>query len=349
MLFDTHAALLEGVREILSTEKDLSSQTRGCRLARRNWEIGDAIHNHLLANDGKPAYGEGLFESLAEHISVDQSTVYQMLRLRRCMPNLVSIPKLTWTHYLRIIPLKTLQEREFYERAAVQAGWKASQLKQRIKDGLYTEALQIGSAAYLPEPAPASGRLSPRKGQLYTYRLIRGLPGQAAQGDVVVDLGFGSQWPERIRGIDNPRPGMIVTASKTGRGTTAQYHFTVNRTRGRKLTTVKALPERVIDGDTILVRVDQGFISWRPERLRLRGIDCSELYSKSGQLARDYVRERLDQVEFVVISAGSRDLYGRCLSDLFYLPDSDDPAEVLANGHFLNRQLLDEGLAEPYA
>ena len=63
--FDTYRALLEGIDEIVSAEKDLGTQARGRRLARSYWEIGDAIHAHLLANEGKTTYGEGFFGRLA--------------------------------------------------------------------------------------------------------------------------------------------------------------------------------------------------------------------------------------------------------------------------------------------
>ena len=206
----------------------------------------------------------------------------------------------------------------------------------------------MGSAVYGSEELPAGQRLTPRKGKLYTYRLIRALPGQTAGEDCVVDLGFHNQWPGRLEGIAEPSEGMVVTSEKTGRNASPRYRFVVNRDRGRKLYTVKALCERVIDGDTILARIDQGFFTWHNARLRLRGIDTPELYSKAGRLARDYVQQVLEQVDFVVICTGSRDLYGRYLTDLFYLPGSEDPAEVLADGFFLNRQLLDEDLARPY-
>ena len=98
----------------------------------------------------------------------------------------------------------------------------------------------------------------------------------------------------------------------------------------------------------MLARLDCSFRSIRRERLRLRGIDTAELYSSAGQLARTFVQDALAAVEFVVVCSSGRDLYGRYLSDVFYLPGADDPAEVLTDGIFLNRQLLDEGLAEPY-
>ena len=65
---------------------------------------------------------------------------------------------------------------------------------------------------------------------------------------------------------------MIVTSTRKSRSASTPYRFTVNR-------------ERIIDGDTLLVRIDQGFDTWRTERLRLRGIDAPELYSTAGQHA----------------------------------------------------------------
>ncbi len=348
MLRDTYSALLDGIGEIMSSRKDLSSQSRGRRLARSYWDIGDAVHLHLLTHRGKSTYGESLIERLSKDLSLDQSLIYTMIRFRRCMPNLETFPKLSWSHYVQIVPLSSQKQREFYERAAFHESWSVRDLKQQIKTDLFTDAQQVGSAAYRTDIETTGRSLTPRKGRLYAYRLIRALPGQAADRDYLVDLGFYNQWPGPLEGIDNPREGMIVTSTKLGPSAAAPYHFTVNRDRGRKLYTVVALPERIIDGDTILARLDQGFDSWRTERLRLRGIDSPELYSAAGQRARDFVQQELEQVEFVVICTGSRDLYGRYLTDLFYLPGSDDPGEVLVHGIFLNRLLLDQNHARPY-
>ena len=271
-----------------------------------------------------------------------------MLRFRRGMPKVETFLRLTWSHYIQIIPLKSQKQREFYERTASQESWTVRELKAQINKNLFDAARQIGSAAYRSQVETTTASLSPRKGQLYTYRLIPPLPEQTASCQLLVDLGFNNHWTGQIAGIDNPRPGMIVTAEKHHRGARPAYRFSVNRHRGRKLYTVKAVCERVIDSDTVLARIDQGFDMWRRERLRLRGIDASELYSTAGQRARDYVTEAMEQVPFIVICTNSRDKYGRYLTDLYYLPGSSDPAEVLAGGFFLNRQLLDEGLARPY-
>ena len=88
MPFQSYDALIDGIDEIIAAQKDLGTQARGRRLARSYWEIGDSIHAHLLANEGKSTYGERFFIRLSDDLNLDQSLVYNMLRFRRGMPNL---------------------------------------------------------------------------------------------------------------------------------------------------------------------------------------------------------------------------------------------------------------------
>ena len=69
---------------------------------------------------------------------------------------------------------------------------------------------------------------------------------------------------------------------------------------------------------------------------------------KSGQRARARVEELLQSVDFVVLATARTDRYGRYLADVFYGIGQPDPAAVAAEGVYLNRQLLEEGLAGPY-
>jgi hypothetical protein len=59
--FQSSDALIDGIDEIIAAQKDLGTQARGRRLARNYWEIGDTIHTHLLANEGKSTCGERFF------------------------------------------------------------------------------------------------------------------------------------------------------------------------------------------------------------------------------------------------------------------------------------------------
>ena len=53
-------------------------------------------------------------------------------------------------------------------------------------------------------------------------------------------------------------------------------------------------------------------------------------------------------MDFVVLATARTDRYGRYLADVFYGIGVTDPTAVAAKGRYLNRQLLEEGLAGPY-
>lgn len=76
---------------------------------------------------------------------------------------------------------------------------------------------------------------------------------------------------------------------------------------------------RIIDGDTLDVVVDLGLGHRAFPRLRLRGIDTPELYTRAGRQARNFVERALTDSPAVVISTSRTDTYGRYLADVKYL------------------------------
>ena len=116
---------------------------------------------------------------------------------------------------------------------------------------------------------------------------------------------------------------------------------------GSRLHTYLGVVDRVVDGDTLEVRIDLGFRVWRSERIRLRGIDTPELNTPAGKQARAFVERELARCEFVVFHSYKTDLYARYIADLFYEPTLKDKNAVFEKGHFLNQKLLDAELALP--
>ena len=103
--------------------------------------------------------------------------------------------------------------------------------------------------------------------------------------------------------------------------------------------------ERVIDGDTLLVRIDLGFDVWKSERIRLRGVDTPELGTPEGRRAREFVTGTLAGAGTVVVKTYKTDAYARYVADLFHHPALERKEDIFTRGHFLNQQLLDQGLA----
>jgi micrococcal nuclease len=103
----------------------------------------------------------------------------------------------------------------------------------------------------------------------------------------------------------------------------------------------RAKIERVVDGDTVVLDIDQGLRTYRDnEWLRLFGIDAPEMVGltrTAGEAARAWLTTRLGDDELVLCTiADRRDSFGRYLGVLF-----DDMGNV-------NEALVEAGHAVPY-
>ena len=107
---------------------------------------------------------------------------------------------------------------------------------------------------------------------------------------------------------------------------------------------------RVVDGDTVIARVDLGFNTWKKVNIRLHGIDAYESRTRDleekakGLEATLFVQKALDSSDgkFTLRSMGL-DKYGRSLG-ILDIP-SEGPGHEPIN---LNQHLVNEGLAVPY-
>ncbi len=106
---------------------------------------------------------------------------------------------------------------------------------------------------------------------------------------------------------------------------------------------------KVIDGDTLILRLDLGFDVWKQQRIRLAGVDAPPIKEDGGQEAFEYMRGQMAKAKVVVARTGKVDAHGRYVAHVFYsLDEGADKEEVFQKGRWLNQELLDEGLARAY-
>ena len=95
---------------------------------------------------------------------------------------------------------------------------------------------------------------------------------------------------------------------------------------------------RIIDGDTIVLKIDLGFKLFWKVSCRLNGINCPELRSKDAQeriaakAAKDFTSSELPIGSIVLVYSVELDKYGRPLIDLFY-SDKHLNVELVNNNH----------------
>jgi endonuclease YncB( thermonuclease family) len=278
---------------------------------------------------------------------LSRSLVYEMLHFFRSFPLPRDLDQvladLTWTHCRTLLAVRDDEARAYYARQVQEHGWSVRQLTEQIREQAHAQRppRQIEAAA---QDMARGTPLQAKRGLLHTYRLVpvpAGWPGDEA---ALIDLGFSIHLPAARVGADVPADP-DPTARYTS--TNADGAFRLERTddaRARNYT-YTGLIESIIDGDTLWAYVDCGFGVWVRQKLRLRGIDCPELRTARGQRARDYVVEQLSRVDFVALTTTRPDKYDRYLADIFYLAGQTDPHAVLRQGSFLNRDLLNQGLA----
>jgi endonuclease YncB( thermonuclease family) len=337
----TYTTLREEVVQILQAGKARARQAVEHEKVQTYWEVGGVLQTHLLAHKGRAKYGEQVIVKLAEDVGIRERLLYEMIHLYQSFPILRSTAELTWTHYCALLSIPTQAKRDFYVREADAGGWSVRELKAQIK----AEAFEKGRIQTSEETAPrreTGPPLLPRRGRLYTYRVIESPGIDGKDGTPCIDLGF------ELYHVPAPgeteSPGRIIESVREEEAPD-RYQFKVRRAGREKLYTYRAVVEGVVDGDTLWTRVDCGFRTWTRQKLRLRGIDTPETSTVAGQRVRDFVTQTLREVPFVVLTTTKSDKYDRYLSDLFCLPGGTDPQDALDKGTFLNQQLLDQGMA----
>jgi|APHM01.1.fsa_nt_gi Micrococcal nuclease (thermonuclease) homologs len=98
--------------------------------------------------------------------------------------------------------------------------------------------------------------------------------------------------------------------------------------------TFKAHPIHVVDGDTVDLRVDLGFRTYKKIRVRLGGVDTNEIYGveddtqeyMTGVEQKEFVERKLfaesERGEVIFNSQDEKGKYGRWVGDIFINDES---------------------------
>lgn len=105
--------------------------------------------------------------------------------------------------------------------------------------------------------------------------------------------------------------------------------------------------EKIIDGDTLLLKADLGFFVTTLIKVRLSGIDTEPIKTELGKQAKQFVKEQLKDASLLV-ETHKRGKYGRYLAYLYYHKEYDRFEELIRHGKVLNDELIKEKLAVEY-
>ena len=279
-----------------------------------SWEIGKEIESNLKENKGS-GYGEELFRQLVKDMSIARTALYQMHNFYKTYPKLPSQEKsLSWSHYRNLIAVKDAQTRAQLEGLVIEKNLSTDKLQRAIAGT--KKVKQKNSAEKIIK------KLRVTRGKLFTYTTTK-------EGEI--DLGFNILLEKNY-------------ATNKQVQTDSSQALTLNQPKSSY--TYKAELERVVDGDTIHVKLDLGFGIKHREILRLAKINAAEAETTEGKKATTALKKILKDLPFLIVKTNKTDIYGRYIADVFFGKGS--PEKIAENGEYLNQVLLDRGLVENY-
>ena len=114
------AELLGDLRQIIDSARSRVAATANYELTAMYWHIGDRINRDVL-NNARAEYGKQIVSTLSTQLQqeygtkgFEERTVRRMMQFAQLFPDfqIVSplVSKLSWSHFLIVMPIKTSQE-----------------------------------------------------------------------------------------------------------------------------------------------------------------------------------------------------------------------------------------------
>lgn len=123
------------------------------------WHVGKKVNNFVL-NNQRAEYGKQIVVTLSRQLQEKYGNNFEEKNFRRMLQfadefkdfeNVVTLSRyLSWSHFLTIIPLKTVEKQQFYAIQAAQQSWGVRELRKQIKNKSF-ERTEIANSQILPE------------------------------------------------------------------------------------------------------------------------------------------------------------------------------------------------------
>ena len=150
------SALIESARESIASYANAT-------LTMTYWQIGSIIDSEVLGA-GRAEYGAQILVTLSQELTgrfgrgFDEPNLNRMVKFSRLFPDreiLVTLSqKLSWSHFLALLPLRSDDARAFYAEAAVAGRWTVRELRRAINRKAYERReladSQLGPGSLVP-------------------------------------------------------------------------------------------------------------------------------------------------------------------------------------------------------
>lgn len=146
--------LISDLRQIIDSARSRVASTANYELTIMYWNIGNRINRDVL-NHERAEYGKQIVSQVATQLQeeygskgFEQRSIRRMMQFAELLPDFQIVSqlatKLSWSHFIEILPLKDPLQREFYLTMAATERWGRNTLRTKI-DGMLFERTAIAT------------------------------------------------------------------------------------------------------------------------------------------------------------------------------------------------------------
>jgi predicted nuclease of restriction endonuclease-like (RecB) superfamily len=142
------------LRALIASSRQRLASAVNAELTRLYWTVGQRLSTEVLGGE-RASYGSQLLDQLGQQLSLEFGRGFEARNLRRMVKFAQAFPdaeivstlstKLSWSHLVAIVPLKTPEARNFYAAQAAQDGWSVRELSSQIERKAF-ERTEIATA-----------------------------------------------------------------------------------------------------------------------------------------------------------------------------------------------------------
>lgn len=155
--FEKTDDILNDMRGIINSARDVAYQAINTALVQRNWLIGYRIAEEELNGEKRAGYGTEVIKKLSKSLTneygkgFDYSSLYKFVRFYKAFPKILDSPSpkspsiLSWTHYRVLLQVEDEKARNWYAKEAAEQTWSVRTLQRNISSQYYYRMLKSQS------------------------------------------------------------------------------------------------------------------------------------------------------------------------------------------------------------
>lgn len=138
--------LYKNISDILNSSRKNVLRTINQTMVRTYFEIGKMIVEEEQKGESRAAYGKELLKGVSERLTLEFGKGFSETNLRqiknfylayKIQQTLSAEFRLSWSHYLILMRIEKLEERNFYEIEAINSNWSLRELRRQLDSALY--------------------------------------------------------------------------------------------------------------------------------------------------------------------------------------------------------------------